>query len=62
MQNDEPNQRCPFCGQSWGTCDHYRILSEWEEIADAAERADRQRKRLVAEPAKSPLLENRRGT
>jgi hypothetical protein len=59
MQNDAPDQLCPFCGRSWGTCDHYRILSEWEEIAEVSERTSRRRKTLAAEDVSTLPLEGR---
>jgi len=60
MQNDEPEQLCPFCGHSWGTCDHYRILSEWEAAAEATERVARRRKRFAAEDTTVQPLDERR--
>lgn len=24
---------CPFCNAPWGTCDHFRLLGQWEEEA-----------------------------
>lgn len=38
MQDKDEKQTCPFCAADWGSCDHYRILSEWETFAAQVER------------------------
>lgn len=45
MNPDDHDQNCPFCNASWGSCDHYRILAEWEAKAAVQEPPVRQTRR-----------------
>ncbi len=38
MQDIDEKQTCPFCEADWGSCEHYRLLAEWESFAAHVER------------------------
>jgi hypothetical protein len=38
MQDIDEKQTCPFCEAEWGSCEHYRLLAEWENFASHVER------------------------